>query len=548
MAIKDNKRGVLKRRENANLFQMAKGLAPKETPNTQQLVSRRNNAATELNLWRSLLETAYYYALPNYNPWINMGRGGAITPGQQQNAGVFDLTLPIAHTKLCNKMLVGMIPQGQQWVKFVPGDAFGQNNKQAKEATQRFTDLFFDIIDGSNFYLASSEALSDCLISTGVLTCNEGTKKKPLRFESVPVSQVMFEGDPLGGISAVFRDWIDIRVEHISMMWPDARLPNNKKSSDKVSLYECSYIDYKAEDSKRYKYLVMTTGEEVLLESASSSWAWIIFRMRKLTGETRGRGPTLEAVPTAATINEAVGDELMSAAFTANPMLMAASDSAINNETFRAKPGAIIPVQMVMGEWPVQQFPGGGNIQFSAMVISDFRQQINELLYSAPLGPLTAPDKTATESQIRYMENLESFSAMVPRLQAEFFDPVISRALWVINKVSPEVFGDIDPSIREQMLSLDGQILDLKYETPLMTARGQVKTQALLGFYQALASMIGPEAATASLKPAQLVQTIADNSGADLSVIQSEEEIQQTIQQASEIAQNQIEQEEMPDV
>lgn len=552
---KTNTAAVIKRKERANVFKAAKDLLPVTKADITRLAARRDTAAYELNMWRSLLQTAYQYALPNYNPWINMGRGGSICPGQVLNANIFDNTLPIAHERLVNKMLMGMIPQGQPWVKFVPGNMFGDTKttqyRKAMEATQIFTDQWFDIIDRSNFYLAAAESMSDCVISTGVLTINEGTKKKPLRFEAVPVSYVMFEGDPLGGISAVFRDWVAVRVDQLRSIWRDKefKLPANKMPDQTVTIWECSYIDFEElDDNKRYKYCVMTDNKEVLFESEGPSWPWVIYRMRKLTGETRGRGPSLAAYPTAATINEALGDELMAAAFTANPMYMSASDSAFNPDTFKAAPGMVIPVQMIMGEWPIQQFPGGGDITFSALIINDFRQQINEMLYTAPLGPITAPDKTATEAHIRYMENLESFSAMVPRLQTEFFDPVIARSMYIINKVAPETFGNVDPAIRKQMISLDGEILSLKYETPLMTARGQIKTQALMGYYQALASMVGPEAATASLKPAKLAQQIAQNQGADLSVIYDEEAIDEQLAQAAQIATNMIEEGELANV
>lgn len=538
-----NIKSLLKRKERASIFDAAKQYTDNSRQtDIQEMINRRNNAQADLNMWRSILETAYHYTVPNYNPWINVGRGGAIAPGQVLNADIYDLTLPIAHIKLTNKMLTGMVPQGQQWVKYVPGMTFGDPAgrlyRQAAAATQKFTDQFFNILDRSNFYLAAGESMSDTLISTGIMVVNEGTREDPLVFEAVPVSYVALESDPRGSICAVFRDWIDIKVSYIKTLWPRATLPPNKQMDAKVTIYECSYIDHEATKDKRYKYCILTADKEILLEESSASWPWVIYRMRKLTGETRGRGPSLDAYPTAATINEALGDELMAAAFTANPMYMAASDSTFNNSNFRAQPGNIIPVQMIMGEWPIQPFPGGGNINFSAMVISDLRQQINELLFAAPLGPVSSPDKTATEAQIRYTENLESFSAFIPRLQREFFDPLISRCLFVLSKVRPEIFGDMEPDVRDRLVSVDGEILDLKYETPLMTARGQVKAQALLGYYNALASMVGPEAATATLKPAKLVQTVAQYSGADLDVIKDEDEINQELEAAANAAQD----------
>ena len=535
---------ILKRRDNSRLFNEIKE-ENKPKLDVNRLVRRRNKAKGDLDQWRSMLETAYHYALPDYNPFENYGRGGAVTKGNQYNGDIYDLTLPIAHQQLADKMLMGLVPQGQQWMKFVPGDQFGEPEsaeyEKALEATQNMTDHFFRILDRSNFYTSVAESLSDVLISTGVLAVNEGTRKDPLKFEAVPVSQVMLEGNAEGGIDAVFRDWMDVRVENIKQMWPEATAPDGKDIDDKVNIWECAYIDYSAEDKDRYKYVVMTTAKEILLEQSNPSWPWVVYRMRKMTGETRGRGPALRAYPTAATINQALEDELIAAAFKSNPMYMASSDSAFNQDTFTAKPGAIIPVQMVMGQWPIQAFPAGGDINFSSLVISDLRQQINQMMFAFPLGPINAPDRTATEAQIRYKENLEGFAAMVPRLQNEFFAPVIERCLWIINKLQPETFANIDPAIRDKMLSLDGELLGMSYETPLMTAKGQIKTDNLLGFYQALASMIGPEGATASLRAPELVQALARNQDVEMSNVKTKEELEAMMAATGQAAQQEAE-------
>lgn len=539
---------ILKKRDNTKLFDEVKK-ANKPALDVNRLVAMRTTAKSNLDMWRSLLETAYHYAMPNYNPFENYGLAGFLTPGQQYNANIYDLTLPIAHKKLADKMLMSMVPQGTQWVKFVPGDQFGEPDtdlyQEALIATQRMTDHFFKIIDRSNFYLAVGESLQDCVVSTGVVAVNEGTKKNPIRFESVPASHVMFQGDAEGKVDAIFRDWYQVRVQNIPSLWKDAKMDcfNNKKPSDEVTLWECAWIDYDADDAHRYQYVVMTESKDVLLHRESSSWPWIVYRMRRLTGEVRGRGPSIDAYPTAATINKALEDELVAAAFQANPMYMAASDSAFNQETFTPMPGSIVPVQMIMGEWPIKPFEQSGNIQFNALLVNDFRQQINELMYSSPLGQVNAPNRTATEAEIRYTENLESFAAMVPRLQNEFFIPMIQRILWVINKVVPETFANIPEDIRNKLISVDGQILGLAFDTPLMTSKGKVKTGALIGFYQAIASMIGQEAATASLNPVNLIQGVAENEGIDIRNIKSRAELEELNQVAGEIATQQAEQE-----
>lgn len=542
-------RKLLGKRDNTKLFEeIRKETKPKL--DVKKVVRMRSDAKTELDLWRSILQTAYHYAMPDYNPFENMGLAGFLTPGQNYDADIYDLTLPIAHKRLADKMLMNMVPQGQQWCKFKPGDEFGEEGsadyQRALEATQKMTDHFFKILDRSNFYLAVGESLQDALISTGVLAINEGNRKNPLRYEAVPPAQVMFRGNALGEIDGIFRDWYQMRVENIKSMWPwitDEDIAKlKKKPDDKIDIWENAWVDYDAPDEERYKYVVMSSNLIVLTDKSHSSWPWVTYRMRRLTGEIRGRGPSLCAYPTAATINQAVEDELVAAAFQANPMYMAASDSAFNQQTFTPRPGSIVPVQMIQGEWPIKPFEQSGNIQFNALIVNDFRQQINDMMYAFPLGQVNAPNRTATEAEIRYTDNLESFAAMVPRLQNEFFIPVIQRTLWVINKVLPDTFANIPQDIKEKIIAADGQIINLSFETPLMTAKGKVKTGALLGYYQAAASMLGPEAATASLNPVEVLTELADNEGVDISNIKTREELEQLMQAAGQIAQQEAEQ------
>lgn len=507
-----------------------------------QIMAMRTKAKADLDLWRSLLESAYHYAMPNYNPFVNYGLGGLLTPGQEYNANIYDLTLPIAHKKLADKMLMSMVPQGTQWAKFMPGDQFGDPDsevyQQALDATQRMTDHFFKIIDRSNFYLAVGESLQDCLISMGAVAVNEGTKKDPVRFESVPSSHIMFLGDAQGKVDAIFRDWMKVRKQNIKAIWPKANLDclRDRKPTDELTIYECAWVDYEADDSERYRYCVMTDAKDILYSHETSSWPWVTYRMRRLPGEVRGRGASLDAFPTAATINKALEDELIAAAFQANPMYMAASDSAFNQDTFTPMPGSIIPVQMIMGQFPIKPFEQSGNIQFNALLVNDFRQQINEMMYSQPLGAVDAPNRTATEAEIRYTENLESFAAMVPRLQNEFFIPMIKRIMWVINKVVPETFANIPQEIREKMISVDGEIIGLTFETPLMTSKGKIKNGALLSFYQTLSSLIGQEAATASLNPVNVIEAVSQNEGIDVRSIKTREELEALINQAGQAA------------
>jgi hypothetical protein len=366
------------------------------------------------------------------------------------------------------------------------------------------------------------------------MVINEGTREDPFKISSVSDALVMIEGDAMGGVCGLFRDWKLVTVAQIPHIWKDAIMPPGSEAKDKVNIYECSYIDWEADESERYVYAVITENEEVLYVARDASWPWIYFRMMVLPGENRGRGPSLECAPTAATINKAIQDEMTAAAFQANPMYMSSTDAAWNTDTFIARPGAIIPVQMVQGEWPIQIFPQAGNPKFTTLVANELRQQINEMMFTEPLGPINGPDKTATESNIRYRENLETFSAMIPRLQAEFFDPVIKRCIFLMHRLMPEFFAGLDQEVLRDLIDLNGNIVGLRYETPLMTARGEIRRDKLVGYMTAAAYLLGPEAAMASLQSVQIPEYLRETYGLEAKLFKDEEELQELLDAAAE--------------
>ncbi len=537
MALKE----INKAKKATNIFKSFddKNKDERKTLNSNQIdevLERRNVAQTTLLEWKNILDQAHTYATPNGNVWRNVNIGIPL-PGQNKGAPVYDLTLPIAHRRLVSKMLMGMIPKGSKWLNFVPGEVFQEDSEEFEIANRfatNFTTEFLKLLDKSKFYLATSESLSDALISTGFMTINEGTKEDPFRFSSVADALVMVEGDGTGDISGLFRDWLKMNVGRIPSIWPHAKLPSGLDKKDLVDVYECSYIDWDARDDQKYCYALITGANELLYFARSDSWPWIYFRMYVLPGESRGRGPSLDATPGAATINIALHDEIVSAAFQANPMYMASSDSAFNAETFVAAPGLVVPVQMSMGEWPIAAFPQAGNPSFTALVIEDIRQQIRELLYTEPLGPIQGPEITATEANIRYTENLESFSAMIPRIQAEFFDPVIRRCLYILRKLRPEMFSGVDPAIVDKMVSVDGSIIGLRYETPIMTARGEIDLRKYMTYCQALAITMGPEAAAATLNMEKVPGYLARNIGLDPELVKTIGQITEELNAARE--------------
>lgn len=505
------------------------------------LMTRRQRAVGELERWRSILDKVYTYAAPNKNVWRDTGGQGQkpVSRGNNLTAHLYDLTLLIGTRSFVNRLTSALIPKNEQWLRFVPGSTIDEESRDTvARLLQDLTDFFFRTINASNFYLAVPEAFEDCAVSTGALQINEGDDDEPLVFSSVPSNSIAYEAGVDGTYSGYFRDFVGISINEILSYWPDATISSElyklesdclNKNDKKIHLVEATIYNYQ---TKMWDTTIFELNlKEVLYEMEEEAPAFVAFRWNRRSGEVLGRGPAMDAMPAAASINEAMRDELIAAAFKANPMYMAYSGNVVNYDTFRVEPGAILPVLPTSsGSWPLAPVPNAGDINFAVLVVQDLREQINRLMFTNPLGPIDTPRQTATESLIRATEFAENAAASFSRVQREFFDKVVKRIIYILKKRGewPRV-------------EIDGKEIDIKYETPLSASKGQKEVEKLVLFNQILAGMMGPEAAAAATKSAKLPFFIAENLNVDLDLVSSEKEIIEALQKAQAQMQAQTE-------
>jgi len=510
--------------------------------NIDNLISRRNNAVNEVQRWRTLLDKVYTYAAPNMNSWKDSGSQGQPpqSKGQNLTANLYDLTLEIGTRTFVNRLVNAIFPQNERWLRFTPGSAVEEEYyDEAARLVEKLTDKFFDAIDNSNFYLAIPEALEEMAISTGCLQINEGDDDEPLVFCSVPSNSIAYEVGIDGSFRGYYRDFVGISVDEILSFWPDAVISDemrrmdsdakNRPDKKKLHVVEATTYDYKDKDWKTSIFELNL--KELIYEVAEEEPAFAAFRWNRRAGEILGRGPAMDAMPAAASINEAMRDELIAAAFKANPMYMAYTDGVVNMDTFRIHPGAILPVlPTAAGGWPLQPVPNAGDVNFGILIVQDLRDQINKLLFTNPLGPVDSPRQTATEAAIRMRELVENASASFARIKRELQDRMVKRIIYILRKRGewPDV-------------QLNGKSVAIKYETPLSASRGQKEVEKLVLYYQTLAGMVGPQMAMAATKLTKLPAYIAQNLETDLELVATEREIIQELQAIQQAAQQQQE-------
>jgi hypothetical protein len=501
---------------------------------TRWILKRREAALTRKQNWGSILQKTYRLSQPNRNVFdlrpIGEDPQTFDVQGQDIQWYVFDLTLSHATDVFVNRMVNALCPAGKKWLSFAPGTDIPDDAKEmVTKELQKRTDLFFKYIHQSNFQSIIYECFMDMAVSTGFLTINEGsTAEKPLIFASNPPDCIYADEGPWGTFDAYYRDWNKLPLTHAEVMWPKFRVPDKLVENDDgevlITVYEIMYYDY---DKERWQYLVIHADTKTICyERTDRTSAFVGFRVKKLSGETYGRGPSMDAVSAAGTINQALYDEIVSANFSALPMYMGFDDGVFNPNNFKMIPNTILAcAPTASGTWPLQPIPPAGSIQWGQLVIADLREQINRILLTDPFGPIDDPKKTATEIIERQRQILENASAQFSRLQRELFDPFVERVIDILRRKG--IWDDVE---------VDGELIAIKYETPLVTSEGQKEVLEVLQHVQFLQTVFGPEATAGFYRIEELSGWAAQKMNIDLDIIKTKQEI---ILQLEEVAKQQ---------
>lgn len=496
------------------------------------LLSRRKKALNIKKNWEPLLQKTYRYSQPNRNLFDKqpLGEPGddTTTNGENLNWYVYDNTMSQATDILANRIVSSLTPAGKKWLTFVGGIDIPEDKKaEVKQLLNSNTDMFFQYLQQSNFQLVIHECVMDMIASTGFMIVNEGFEEgKHIICASLPPDRTYADEGPYGTFDAFFRDYRRLPFTHAQVMWKGITKPefkcNNEDDAEAhlVNVYEIVYKDY---DKNRWVQAVIhVETEKLLYEQIHLTSPIIGFRSKKLSGEVYGRGAAMDYMPTAATINQAMHDEIVSANFKALPIWMGFGDGIFNPQTAKLRPNSVISCSPIAsGTWPLQPMPSAGDLQWAAVVINDLRDQINRGMLASPYGNMEDPTKTATEIIERKAEYIENASTMFSRIQRELFDPLVERVVSIMKKN-----GDWKAP------KVDGKKVAIRYETPLVISQGQKEVLDFLQLDQFTKQVFGAEASSGFYNIELVVPWMADKLNTNLDLTKTKEEVMQAMEQA----------------
>lgn len=499
---------------------------PSELGTNEDLVKRFQAAKKQRSSWQTHLRECYEYALPQRNTMTQFSRG------QKKNEDIYDSTAVVGTQKFASRLQATLIPPWREWSRLVPGSEIPEDeHEKIQPVLDDVTKIIFDHINHSNFSTQAHESFLDLAVSTGVLSLEESDgSDSALEFHSAPLAEIYPEAGPWGSIETVWREH-KVPARHIDRLWPGAEMSETMKQKaserpdEKVHLIEGTV--YLPKRGYWHQCVMEEASKEYIFGQDYEVSPWIVFREYVVPGETLGRGRIMQVLPDIKTANKVVEYVLKNAALAISGVYTAADDGVINPYNIRLTPGAIIPVGSNDNSNPtLRPLDRSGDIQFSALVLDDLRKRINKALFAEPFGEIDSPVRSATEMAMRNQELVQDSGSAFGRMQSEFIEKVIKRAVSILKRA-----GKI-PDIR-----VDGKEVTIKHTSPLARAQDQDDLMSVNQYLQTV-GQLGPEILGLGTKLEDLPSYIGKKLGLDADLLRTEVE-REEMAQAAQAAQAQ---------
>lgn len=496
------------------------------------LVKRYKNAKGIADLWQSLLEACFHYAVPYRNRFY---QPSSDFQGEMKGARIYDTTGIEATKTFVSKLQDTMTPPQVQW-GFLEvdessiDDPDSEDNEAMIEEAQLILNAYmrrlFNYIHASNFDVIINECYFDLAIGTSSLVINQYTDEQPLLFTSIPIDKLAIEESVTGKIETWFRTWQNLKISELNTRWKNIKLTASmiqEMMADPDAKIRQLYegVAYYPNLPQPYCYSVWSDSD-LLLEEWLDSNPGIVWRFQKTNNETWGRGPVMDALPSMISLNEIAGLDLASANLNVFKPYMAFSDGVFNPHTFRLAPFTVIPVAPigVGGQYPLVPLPGSAEPQFAEMKIVDLRMQIKTLLYAeTPSDAIGIQPQTAYELSLKQQTLAEKIGPLFSRLQQEFLWPVIKRCGYILHKTGKLPLPD-----------LNGLPIIFRYKSPLALAKGQQDISRLTQWVQLMQGMMGPDVTTIYLNPKTTPYLLAESLQVDPRYLNKADQVAKVMQ------------------
>ena len=338
--------------------------------------------------------------------------------------------------------------------------------------------------------------------------------------------EVALELGPTGTDGGTYRKF-EIQVGMIEATWPDVRMTDDlleaKKNdpSKKFRLLECLYIDF---DTEQIFYDILLIGQgdthERIVERDLRRNPYVIGRMMRAANEANGRGPVLDALPDAKTINKLVELTLKNATLAVSGVYTVVDDGVVNPENVKISPLSFIPVARNSGHPAGPSIaPLGRSGDFDVSYLEQQRlvDAIKKTMMDNELPPLTGQPRTAAEIISRIRQFADDQGATFGRITRDVVAP-----LWAnTDDILTHDWGILEPIVgpEGEPLALDGESLTIKVTSPLAQQQNLNEVESLTQAIEISRALFGPQATAMNYKMEEIPAWIGRKLGVDEDLI-----------------------------
>lgn len=495
------------------------------------LRTRHTKAFSVQSTWQPLLSDAYEFFIPQQNVW----RFQNLAPGQRRDTRVLDSTAEDSLDEAASRIKSFVTPDFREWALLTIGSEQPKEIRESleiEEALQEITTLVFDEINLSNFSVQSGEAYKDWFIGTAAYEIRENTAdagESILNFHTQNQQLIAYEEGALGNIQNTFK-FREIAARNVKDAYPggdfsQAVLTMIKDSpSSMVKFQEFTILN-----KRQYFSIVIEDKNEQVVwsEPQGEHNPVVVFRYAVMADEIRGRGPAISQLKNARTLNKVQEFALQKAAMDLSGMYTAVDDGVLNPNTMQISPGIIIPVQSNASTNPsLLRLDTGSDLNLTMFEFQHIQTQIKRGLFNDIRDP-NDPVLTLGEVSLELQKLLDRMGSSFSRLLSEGLVPTLNRVLEIMKRR-----GRIPA-----MPSINGREIGVKFTSPLARAQDLSELESIEAAVGATARIAGPEMVQLAFKTEEMGEFIAKKTGMDPSLVRSEGERTQLIQQAAEAAQ-----------
>ena len=507
-------------------------------------MKRFDKAKSRKSNWDSILTVTYDLFLPNRQTIIKQTRGQVKQTNVYDNTGVNELG------KFANQLKHSLLPSHREWAQLKPSPqvdsevSLGITTAEERDELARTlgvlnTEMFRQIWN-SNFDTAVHEAIQDMAISTGaLLVLDSGNVSNPLNFVSVPANELYPEAGANGTIETVFREH-SIPVRDVYSLFPKADADElldkmiAKDGSTPITVVEGTLWN---DEKKEYNYCVKidSAKRKIFFEDVYDVSPWIIFRSNVAPGETLGRGPAIDALPSMQTLNKLSEQLLYNNDMAINPpMVVDYAAGGLDISNVNIHPGSLLPsdTSSLSSGVPYQFLQTGANFNVGLAGKQDLQNQVKEPFNMVNLGNVGDANMTATEAQIRNAQALSQQAAMFGRLNTELVQKLIKRVFYILGQYNsnfPRGFTENDA-------------ISISASSPLAMVQSQADLESTLQYLQLSMSMgeMGQAMFASVINTGEMGNYLAEKMGVPASLMLSANERKQLSEQVNAQVQSQI--------